>query len=233
MTKNTARLLRGGATKETFPMRLHAILADPTVCDVISWLPHGKSFVILRPDVFVAQVLPRYFAPDVRIKNPRCVHKYPSFVRKLHRCRFCQSFQSFWSSAFSHELFQRDYPELCRGMKCQSKPKTPMFGQGDTITTITDVIMVAEEAGTTEAQPKTDAIKGATTTTKKKKYDESDDDEDFDDDFEEPPPKKRAATAKKSKTGRTDDSDSISSLWEPSRRPSPTPSIWFTFLLLS
>ena len=93
-------------------------------------------------------------------------------------------------------------------MKCQSKPKTPMFGQGDTITTITDVIMVAEEAGTTEAQPKTDAIKGATTTTKKKKYDESDDDEDFDDDFEEPPPKKRAATAKKSKTGRTDDSDS-------------------------
>ena len=50
--------------KEIFPMKLHALLADPAVRDVISWLPQGKSFVVLRPDVFAASVLPRYFAPE-------------------------------------------------------------------------------------------------------------------------------------------------------------------------
>lgn len=143
-TKNTqARLLGGGGTKETFPMRLHAILADPTVCDVCSWLPHGKSFVVLRPDVFAAHVLPRYFAPDGsnsltakaktnKKSTTQGVHKYPSFTRKLNRWGFRQSSRGPDAGAFCHELFQRDYRELCRGMVCQKsrKPKTPMFGQG-------------------------------------------------------------------------------------------------------
>ncbi|KAL7526306.1 hypothetical protein ACHAXR_001417, partial [Thalassiosira sp. AJA248-18] len=100
------RIARGDS-QEMFPMRLHALLSDPTVSDVISWLPHGKSFVVLRPDIFANQVLPRYFAPEgsnslnaktatmvgktgnLQIKN-KGVHKYPSFTRKLNRWGFRQ-----------------------------------------------------------------------------------------------------------------------------------------------
>ena len=79
------------AEKEMFPMRLHQLLADPSVRDIISWLPNGRSFVVLRPDAFASAVLPRYFAPEgsnsVNAKGhlsrnkAQGVHKYPSFTR--------------------------------------------------------------------------------------------------------------------------------------------------------
>lgn len=124
--------------KEIFPMKLHALLADPAVRDVISWLPQGKSFVVLRPDVFAANVLPRYFAPegsnslnarpatgkDGTVKKAQGVHKYPSFTRKLNRWGFRQISRGPDAGAFCHELFQRDDPELCRGMVCQKSRKS-------------------------------------------------------------------------------------------------------------
>lgn len=140
------------ASKEMFPMRLHALLSDPTVRDVISWLPHGKSFVVLRPDVFATRVLPRYFAPEgsnslnaktttvvgkdgslvVKNKSPG-VHKYPSFTRKLNRWGFRQISRGMDAGAFCHELFQREDPGLCRGMVCQKSrkmKKMPMSAAG-------------------------------------------------------------------------------------------------------
>jgi len=131
-------------TREMFPMRLHALLADPTVRDIITWLPHGRSFVVLRPDVFATHVLPRYFAPEgsnsLNAKVPHAVaadgnlstvmsqmkgvHKYPSFTRKLNRWGFRQISRGPDSGAFCHDLFQRDDPELCRGMVCQKSRKS-------------------------------------------------------------------------------------------------------------
>lgn len=130
--------------REMFPMRLHALLADPTVRDIITWLPHGRSFVVLRPDVFATHVLPRYFAPEgsnsLNAKVPHAVaadgnlstimsqmkgvHKYPSFTRKLNRWGFRQISRGPDSGAFCHDLFQRDDPELCRGMVCQKSRKS-------------------------------------------------------------------------------------------------------------
>eukprot|EP00577_Skeletonema_sp_RCC1716_P014264 CAMPEP_0113373534 /NCGR_PEP_ID=MMETSP0013_2-20120614/1110_1 /TAXON_ID=2843 ORGANISM="Skeletonema costatum, Strain 1716" /NCGR_SAMPLE_ID=MMETSP0013_2 /ASSEMBLY_ACC=CAM_ASM_000158 /LENGTH=467 /DNA_ID=CAMNT_0000255481 /DNA_START=93 /DNA_END=1496 /DNA_ORIENTATION=+ /assembly_acc=CAM_ASM_000158 len=124
--------------KEIFPMKLHALLADPAVHDVISWLPQGKSFVVLRPDVFAARVLPRYFAPEGSnslnarpatgkngsVKRAQGVHKYPSFTRKLNRWGFRQISRGPDAGAFCHDLFQRDSPELCRGMVCQKSRKS-------------------------------------------------------------------------------------------------------------
>lgn len=66
---------------ETFPHKLMSILNDPTVSDAVSWLPHGKSFVIIRPDVFTERVLPAYLPPV----DARSSTKYPSFTRKLNR----------------------------------------------------------------------------------------------------------------------------------------------------
>ena len=67
--------------REIFPQRLMDILSDRTLTDVISWLPHGRSFVIIRPDIFTEQVLPKYLPPV----DARASTKYPSFTRKLNR----------------------------------------------------------------------------------------------------------------------------------------------------
>jgi hypothetical protein len=132
------------SSREMFPLRLHALLADPTVRDVISWLPHGKSFVVLRPDVFASRVLPRYFAPegannqghrhraaDTAAVDPNAhpsttegAHKYPSFTRKLNRWGFRQVSRGSDAGAFCHDLFQRDDATLCRGMICQKSRKS-------------------------------------------------------------------------------------------------------------
>mmetsp|Transcript_13481 Transcript_13481/g.31838 ORF Transcript_13481/g.31838 Transcript_13481/m.31838 type:complete len:542 (+) Transcript_13481:226-1851(+) len=122
------------AEKEMFPMRLHQLLADPSVRDIISWLPNGRSFVVLRPDAFASTVLPRYFAPEgsnsVNAKGhlsrnkAQGVHKYPSFTRKLNRWGFRQASRGPEAGAFCHDLFQRDVPELCRGMVCQKSRKS-------------------------------------------------------------------------------------------------------------
>ena len=128
-------------SKQVFPMRLHALLADPTVRDIISWLPHGKSFVVIRPDVFATDVLPRYFslegpssgkskkASTTNTKKvSKGVHKYPSFTRKLNRWGFKQISRGPDAGAFCHELFQRDNIELCQGMECQKSRKTRVGG---------------------------------------------------------------------------------------------------------
>lgn len=121
------------SSRDIFPSRLQSILADPTVRDIVTWLPHGKSFVVLRPDVFVTQVLPRYFAAEgtnrgVAGANETAtsiegVHKYPSFTRKLNRWGFRQISRGPDAGSFCHDLFQRDDPSLCRGMVCQKSRK--------------------------------------------------------------------------------------------------------------
>lgn len=67
--------------REIFPQRLLAILNDKSLTDIITWLPHGRSFVIIRPDVFTEKVLPKYLPPA----DARASTKYPSFTRKLNR----------------------------------------------------------------------------------------------------------------------------------------------------
>lgn len=67
--------------KEIFPQKLMEILADSSASEIITWLPHGRSFVIIRPDLFCEEVLPKYLPPA----DSRGSTKYPSFTRKLNR----------------------------------------------------------------------------------------------------------------------------------------------------
>lgn len=75
----TALAALGG--KEIFPERLLAILNDPSVRDIVTWIPHGRSFIVLRPDVFAEDIVPKYIPP----LDARASTKYPSFTRKLNR----------------------------------------------------------------------------------------------------------------------------------------------------
>ena len=121
-TTKRAKSAASEASREIFPQRLMAILSDPSVSDVIAWLPHGRSFVIIRPDCLSDRVLSKYFAST----DPRSSTKYPSFTRKLNRWGFRQATRGPDTGAFHHPLFRRDQPELCLDMVCQKsrKPRT-------------------------------------------------------------------------------------------------------------
>ena len=119
--------------REIFPQRLMQILADTSISDIITWLPHGRSFWILRPETFTEKILPVYF-PEARAtastkskenSSPSTSYKYPSFTRKLNRWGFRQVTKGPDVGAFHHKFFRRFEPELCLRMVCQKsrRPK--------------------------------------------------------------------------------------------------------------
>jgi hypothetical protein len=79
--KKSASSRSTNSKRVIFPQQLLSILSDKSLSDVVTWLPHGRSFVIIRPDVFTEEVLPKYLPPV----DARAGTKYPSFTRKLNR----------------------------------------------------------------------------------------------------------------------------------------------------
>ena len=66
------RYTSGGTKEASFPLKLHSILSNPENHDFIHWLPHGRSWRILRMAKFEEEVIPRYFRHA----------KYASFMRQ-------------------------------------------------------------------------------------------------------------------------------------------------------
>lgn len=109
--------------REIFPQRLMRILSDHTISDIITWLPHGRSFVIIQQEVLAEKILPRYFpestSASANNKSSSAACKYPSFTRKLNRWGFRQVTRGPDAGAFHHKFFRRDEPRLCLQMICQ------------------------------------------------------------------------------------------------------------------
>jgi len=102
-------LISGGELRKckragnNFPAKLHRILSDDRNNDVITWLPHGRAFQILKREELVSRVIPNYF--DCR--------KYVSFTRQLNAWGFKRLYQNGPNCrSFYHECFLRDMPEL-------------------------------------------------------------------------------------------------------------------------
>jgi len=94
--------------RKSFPEKLMELLNMPEVQHIICWLPHGKSFIIVRPKVFASEIMPHYFRQA----------KYASFTRKLNRWGFRQVTKGPEHGAFQHKLFQRSKPMMCLKMFC-------------------------------------------------------------------------------------------------------------------
>lgn len=107
--------------REIFPQRLMRILSDPSISDIITWLPHGRSFVIIQQEVLAAKILPKCFPESASAgsKSSNAACKYPSFTRKLNRWGFRQVTRGPDAGAFHHKFFCRDQPRLCLQMICQ------------------------------------------------------------------------------------------------------------------
>mmetsp|Transcript_25115 Transcript_25115/g.52625 ORF Transcript_25115/g.52625 Transcript_25115/m.52625 type:complete len:237 (+) Transcript_25115:698-1408(+) len=81
----------------TFPAKMHAILTNPALQDVVAWAPHGRSWRILKPRDFEVNVLPRYFEHS----------KFSSFVRQANGWGFRRLAQGRDRNAYYHEYFLR------------------------------------------------------------------------------------------------------------------------------
>jgi hypothetical protein len=46
---------------QKFPVKLYVILAQKEFQDIISWMPHGRSWKILKPALFESMVMPLFF----------------------------------------------------------------------------------------------------------------------------------------------------------------------------
>jgi hypothetical protein len=113
--------LEGHNPREIFPQRLMRMLSDHSIVDIITWLPHGRSFVIIQAENLADKILPKYF-PESAATSKKSIStacKYPSFTRKLNRWGFRQVTRGPDAGAFHHKFFCRDEPSLCLQMICQ------------------------------------------------------------------------------------------------------------------
>jgi hypothetical protein len=95
---------------EPFPVRLFRLLSDLESSeenqDIASFTASGQAFEIFKPVEFMKDVAPRYF----RQKH------YSSFTRQLNCYGFHKVSRGPDMGAFCHQKFQRDKPELCKGI---------------------------------------------------------------------------------------------------------------------
>jgi HSF-type DNA-binding len=91
----------------SFPAKLHAILGQPDLADIVDWLPHGRSWRILKPRDFETKIIPRFFEHS----------KFSSFVRQANGWGFRRITQGPDRNSYYHEKFLRGLPHLCKSMK--------------------------------------------------------------------------------------------------------------------
>jgi D-serine deaminase-like pyridoxal phosphate-dependent protein len=91
------------------------ILDNEDYADIISWLPHGRGFVIFRKKAFELKILPKHFHKQ---------SKFSSFTRKLNRWSYVRVTRGPETGAYYNEFFRRDGHRLCMQMSCQSNAKS-------------------------------------------------------------------------------------------------------------
>jgi hypothetical protein len=91
-----------------FPARLHDLLTfDEGISDIITWLPHGRAWIVLKKPEFVAKVAPSHFS----------ISKFESFTRQVNGWGFKRITQGPDINAYYHEMFLRGMPHLIQWMK--------------------------------------------------------------------------------------------------------------------
>eukprot|EP00977_Amphora_coffeiformis_P019740 scaffold7415_cov170-Amphora_coffeaeformis.AAC.15 len=91
----------------TFPAKLQAILSRPDLADVIAWMPHGRSWRVLKPREFEVKIIPRFFEHA----------KFSSFIRQANGWGFRRITQGRDRNSYYHPQFLRGLPHLCKKMK--------------------------------------------------------------------------------------------------------------------
>lgn len=72
--------------KPNFTESLFAILSNPDLASIIQWMPHGRSFVILKRDEFAKDVLPVYFRHSNLSSFNRQLNGMSIYALLMSRC---------------------------------------------------------------------------------------------------------------------------------------------------
>ena len=107
--ENTLRLYREDSVGGTFPIKLQIILKVIEKLGqqhIISWLPHGRSFMIHRPREFEQEIMGKFFKQT----------KLTSFQRQLNLYDFQRITHGRDAGSYYHELFLRGRPLLAKRM---------------------------------------------------------------------------------------------------------------------
>ena len=108
--------------KLPFPWKVQEMLANVEKegkNDIVSWLPHGKSFRVNKEQEFVASIMPSYFNQS----------KFTSFTRQLYIYGFQKVQDGPDKGAFFHKQFIRSNKSLCLSMR--RKKDKPLQKQPD------------------------------------------------------------------------------------------------------
>ena len=54
-------LHKQGPSVSSFHFKLHQILSSPAFISIIIWMPHGRSWRVLKPKIFEEEVIPLFF----------------------------------------------------------------------------------------------------------------------------------------------------------------------------
>ncbi|EJK66076.1 hypothetical protein THAOC_13021 [Thalassiosira oceanica] len=100
--QNGGELITHKKSDRNFPVKLHRIVSDPLNSLIITWMPHGRAFKVLKRDELVRDVIPGYFD---------CA-KYESFTRQLTAWDFRRCKRGPDQGCYYHEAFLRGLPEL-------------------------------------------------------------------------------------------------------------------------
>eukprot|EP00551_Chaetoceros_affinis_P008220 CAMPEP_0203664038 /NCGR_PEP_ID=MMETSP0090-20130426/1533_1 /ASSEMBLY_ACC=CAM_ASM_001088 /TAXON_ID=426623 /ORGANISM="Chaetoceros affinis, Strain CCMP159" /LENGTH=442 /DNA_ID=CAMNT_0050527141 /DNA_START=61 /DNA_END=1389 /DNA_ORIENTATION=- len=107
--ENTLRLYREDSVGGTFPIKLQIVLKVVEKIGqqhIVSWLPHGRAFMIHRPREFEDEVMGKYFKQT----------KLTSFQRQLNLYDFQRITHGRDAGSYYHELFLRGRPLLAKRM---------------------------------------------------------------------------------------------------------------------
>eukprot|EP00571_Detonula_confervacea_P009315 CAMPEP_0172324184 /NCGR_PEP_ID=MMETSP1058-20130122/50675_1 /TAXON_ID=83371 /ORGANISM="Detonula confervacea, Strain CCMP 353" /LENGTH=710 /DNA_ID=CAMNT_0013040387 /DNA_START=253 /DNA_END=2385 /DNA_ORIENTATION=- len=109
-SESFVRKKTGGVTMP-FPEKLMNMLDEESLLhpEIISYLPHGRAFIVRKPKLFTAEVMSGYFRQS----------KLTSFQRQLNLYGFRRITQGADAGAYYHELFLRGRPQLCMRMQRQ------------------------------------------------------------------------------------------------------------------
>ena len=85
------------ARLNSFPAKLHKILSHPKFRNIILWLPHGRSWRIIQPEVFEREVIPLFYRH----------RKLASFMRQVNGWGFRRMNQGPDRGSYYHEVRRR------------------------------------------------------------------------------------------------------------------------------
>jgi HSF-type DNA-binding len=100
-----------------FPAKMYAILSRKDLSDIITWLPHGRSWKVLKPREFEVKVIPTYFEHS----------KFSSFIRQANGWGFRRIISKGADrNSYYHELFLRGKPHLIKLMRRPPPSSKPL-----------------------------------------------------------------------------------------------------------